>query len=818
MKNSGFLKLLGLASVVLTCGVTHSAAQATAAGAVYYFSDATQSPPVNWAEAAATPINTTPANTWSLGFVNNANVLSFTGCNLGPTNAVATTQVAYPVSYSQGTTKTITLTSPNIPTIPINTTILNLPATKTTLNLAAPQVQNWRVLTNFSITSFQSMTNTSANSTFRFGVGVLGSNPLFAKSDGSYTGGISYYLIDLTFNVTGGADLSGATPSLRILKFDGSGNPTTVLSPTNVMSNGSSLQIKTGNWCRLIVDGKYDAAGTLTFYVTVSNDSTTKLSQTYNSSSNPESSPFNGSYFGYRHSGDMGSGGSVTVSSSSFVAVNRVNKINSYTGENSFGPGYSVNGYVGNGNSNSWTGSPPAPDPSYSYLEDMAETDLIMGSNNIKFKLNDTFDKLTTGSSPSPTIRNYQEYEPIEAQHDLSITSLAQLAQNGAAVSHVLNMPFANYFFWTVPFRDVNKYGCYWWYYYADISQPWPPPAGNTTTPNATNPYATTTGPAQNEYQQMYDLTQYLLTNYNYTGKSFYLGIWEGDHTFMQYENSTNQTYMFQQMAYYLQIRQQAINDAMANTRHTDVAVYGYDEVNDLTDIHTPSQMFAGYEPGTTGVLPLLTTIPPDYISYSCYDSLVVNAANGTLTNTLNSAVSENGTMCKTGDLGFIQSNILGQMPVNKSVTGTRIFLGEYGFKETGADDLNSPPNLTSAQQAYFSEQALSSALAFGCPFALYWNTYDNPAVITSTMKNGITTTSTRPYTGEGLIESSSNTDYSQNPACVRQSTYAMLNGLNVYLQGTETTFLNTNLKDISQSTVQTDAENWLNNNYGTPP
>ena len=115
-------------------------------------------------------------------------------------------------------------------------------------------------------------------------------------------------------------------------------------------------------------------------------------------------------------------------------------------------------------------------------------------------------------------------------------------------------------------------------------------------------------------YNKMYDYTRNLLTDYNDTGKTFYLGHWEGDWYLLGgFDTSKKEVGddNIQGMTDWLNIRQQAIEDAKRDTPHTNVNVWGYAEANRITDIA------GGGERVVNSVLPQTSV---DYLSYSAYD------------------------------------------------------------------------------------------------------------------------------------------------------------------------------------------------------
>jgi hypothetical protein len=198
------------------------------------------------------------------------------------------------------------------------------------------------------------------------------------------------------------------------------------------------------------------------------------------------------------------------------------------------------------------------------------------------------------------------------------------------------------------------------------------------------------------EYNEIYGLTQYLLTNYNNSGKSFYLGHWEGDWYLLPgYDTRTNPSpTRIQGMIDWLNVRQQAVDDALRMVTHTNVAVYQYTEVNRVRDA-----MFNGPANNqrlVNAVLPFVTNI--DFVSWSSYDGQNLNATD--LTTTLN--------------------YIVAQTPTNKAaqIFGRRLFVGEYGWGKT----------YDSAGQEPVTRAYVQKLLGWGVRFALFWEMYNNEA------------------------------------------------------------------------------------------
>jgi hypothetical protein len=191
-------------------------------------------------------------------------------------------------------------------------------------------------------------------------------------------------------------------------------------------------------------------------------------------------------------------------------------------------------------------------------LVETARAILAMGSSTIKFSL-----EPQGGAVPKPR-------------------TLAETARNDPAVRTVFAMPFANYVMWVSPLGA---------------------PAGG--------PFAAARLGAERE--ELYDLTKHLLKTYSGTGKSFYLGNWEGDWLLTRMDlNKGPNAEEVQSMVDWANTRQKAVDDARRDTAHTNVQVYYYVEVNRVCDAMEGKVRVANR------VLPRAN---PDFVSYSSYDS-----------------------------------------------------------------------------------------------------------------------------------------------------------------------------------------------------
>ncbi|MBE7190453.1 glycoside hydrolase family 43 protein, partial [Jatrophihabitans endophyticus] len=240
---------------------------------------------------------------------------------------------------------------------------------------------------------------------------------------------------------------------------------------------------------------------------------------------------------------------------------------------------------------------------------------------------------------------------------DPAVRTLADMAARDPATRTVLDMPFADYVLWA----------------YADGAKD--------------DPF----NPARlpEEYRQIHDLTRDLLARYRGTGKTFYLGNWEGDwhllHTNPDYVPGEEET---RRMVDWVNTRQRAVDDAKRETAPDGVNVFYYLEANRVADA------MAGRPRVANTVLP---HTPVDYVSYSSYDAI-----HGDI----------------EADLPRALDYLAAQMPPKPGVpAGRRVFIGEYGF-----------PSIVCGpeRQDALSRRVLRTALRWGCPFALYWEMYNN--------------------------------------------------------------------------------------------
>ncbi len=269
-----------------------------------------------------------------------------------------------------------------------------------------------------------------------------------------------------------------------------------------------------------------------------------------------------------------------------------------------------------------------------------------LGSNTLKFMM---------GPKSLNELRNLNAPKTAPPE----IHNLSELAGE-PSMQRVFEMPFANYLIWTYAFTSA------WW----DKGFP--------------------DSEADKEYREIYDFTAHLLRTYNGSGKTFYLGHWEGDwYLHPNYDASkTPSPETIGGMIRWLQTRQKAIEQAKRDTPHQKVNVYQYTEVNLV------QKALKGEHALVNDVLPKSNV---DFVSYSSYDS----------TN------PENSAELLPKALNFIEAHL----PPKPELKGKRVFVGEYGYPSR---------NYAARAQQKRTLETMIAAINWGCPFVLWWEMYDN--------------------------------------------------------------------------------------------
>lgn len=291
------------------------------------------------------------------------------------------------------------------------------------------------------------------------------------------------------------------------------------------------------------------------------------------------------------------------------------------------------------------------------YVLDYARDTLRQGNSVVKFRLSNQFDWTNNGDGFS---------------QDNSIDSPVKLVRDHPQVKEVLDLPLTDYLFWVSTFsvpkwqdkaKEIGSIGESSWtaFYGANRSlyaaDTYDEPVKSPTPLQGLDPTA-----AQQIYTEIYDLTVYLLQTYSGTGKSFYIGNWEGD-----WMLSATNTYVdqnmpperLQAMIDWANTRQQAIDAAKAATPHSDVNVWFYLEANKM-DWARNEQICV-----TNSVIPAMPKL--DFLSFSAYS--LHKTGNG---------LTKDAASMHT-DLDLLQARI--DAKPDPSISGSRLIIGEYGFQ-----------------------------------------------------------------------------------------------------------------------------------------
>jgi hypothetical protein len=198
-------------------------------------------------------------------------------------------------------------------------------------------------------------------------------------------------------------------------------------------------------------------------------------------------------------------------------------------------------------------------------------------------------------------------------------------------------------------------------------------------------------------YDEMFNFASYLLTNYNNTGKTFFIGNWEGDWLLLPDYNrtATPPAEHLQNMTKWFQIRQRAIDDAKAKSNSKNVQLYHYIEVNLVLKGMRGEPCIA------QSVLPYVNV---DMVSYSSYEAIK------------NRTFSE-----KQAQLQSVFDYLEKQLQPKAGLPFTRrVYIGEYGYHANS----NKPESFE--KQYNETKDIMKIALSLNLPFALHWQMYNN--------------------------------------------------------------------------------------------
>jgi len=240
--------------------------------------------------------------------------------------------------------------------------------------------------------------------------------------------------------------------------------------------------------------------------------------------------------------------------------------------------------------------------PSYGHTTDdrlveSAKAILAMGSNILKITL----------ATSSYNLTGRPQY-----------ASLTALVRDDPSFNYVLGMPFSYYFFWARSHSNWKD--------------------GYSASERA------------EDSVQIADLTRYLVTTFNNSGKQFFLGHWEGDWYLLDnYDaNYIPSDERIKGMIQWYIARQNAVDQALKNTPHSNVQVYTYCEVNRVVDGMNGKRRVVNYVLPNTNV---------DYVSYSSYDAQGLSQQ----------------------EYNNVMNYIEGNLPPKSTIRGKRVFIGEMG-------------------------------------------------------------------------------------------------------------------------------------------
>ncbi|GBF91324.1 hypothetical protein Rsub_03644 [Raphidocelis subcapitata] len=225
-----------------------------------------------------------------------------------------------------------------------------------------------------------------------------------------------------------------------------------------------------------------------------------------------------------------------------------------------------------------------------------------------------------------------------------------------------------------------------------------------------------------NAYQEFYDLAVHLITKYAGTGKSFYIGHWEGDWSIRNNYKDPIIPSKVDHFVRQLSAMQKAIDAAKAEHAHLiggpdGVKIWGYAEVNRvLKSMRDPE-----YKCFINQVVPAIDP-PIDFLSYS----------NWEIEEEFERSADQLGPVLQAA-LDFINCHV----PPKPCVPEPRTFIGEFGYflRNKNCTALAAPPVVagTGAGQPTTPEVVasrsmwhLANAVAWGSPMTLFWQLYSN--------------------------------------------------------------------------------------------
>ena len=196
------------------------------------------------------------------------------------------------------------------------------------------------------------------------------------------------------------------------------------------------------------------------------------------------------------------------------------------------------------------------------------------------------------------------------------------------------------------------------------------------------------------EYNAMYQFTKDLLTRYDATGKTFFLGHWEGDWYLLPDKDVKKDVSpeLAAAMVEWLNVRQKAVDDARSEVPYSKCRVYTYAEVNRVRDA-----MKDGRKRLVNAVLPKANV---DFVSYSAYDCQLLPVEEIRAT------------------LDYVNA----QLPAKAGLPAKRVFIGECGlsWKACGGDGVKHDQR---------NREILAKFMTWKPAMTLFWQYYNNEVI-----------------------------------------------------------------------------------------
>lgn len=205
--------------------------------------------------------------------------------------------------------------------------------------------------------------------------------------------------------------------------------------------------------------------------------------------------------------------------------------------------------------------------------------------------------------------------------------------------------------------------------------------------------------------EQCYDLTEYLLETYDDRGTEFVLKNWEGDWILAGGggEDGPLQRTVLDRGKRWWSARQRGIQKARSDIE-SDAAVFGCCEINRVIEAKDDDIDWI--------VNTILSELEVDLVSYSAWDLCRRVADHGRLDDDARAIVHET--------LQYIETQSPEPNDYVEAVLGSEakpVFVGEYGLPKRRA-------GIDPAMRAI--RGTTEESLAWGCPYVIFWQTYDN--------------------------------------------------------------------------------------------